>query len=70
MTMKEILELEKGDIITSNGCFLEVEDTSRLRQFGDIEVWNLEPNAVGELIRTDWDTLLYTIPELKKFTRY
>lgn len=69
MTMTEISELKKGDVISNRGLYLEVEDVSRLRQFGDIEVWNLEPNEVGELVRADWDTLLFTIPELVQFVK-
>lgn len=69
MTLKQISELKKGEIIHNGDRYLEVEDISRLREFGDIEVWNLEPNEVGDLVRADWDTLLFTIPELMHFTK-
>lgn len=68
LTRKEIEELQKGEILSNGrGRWVEIADTSRLNQFGDIEVYELEPNEAGDLVRADWDTILLTVNELEKF---
>lgn len=68
MTRKQIQTLKAGDILTDNrGRWVEVADPGRLEQFGDMEVYELEPNEAGDLVRADWDTILLTFNELRKF---
>lgn len=68
LTRKEIEELKGGEILSNGrGRWVEIADTSRLNQFGDIEVYELEPNEAGDLVRADWDTILLTVNELEKF---
>lgn len=68
MTTRQIENLKGGEILSNGrGRWIEVADTSRLNQFGDIEAWTLEPNETGDLVRADWDTILLTVNELKKF---
>lgn len=68
MTERQIEELKGGEILSNGrGRWVEVADTGRLEQFGDIEVYELEPNEAGDLVRADWDTILLTVNELEKF---
>lgn len=68
MTTRQIEELKGGEILSNGrGRWVEVADTGRLEQFGDIEVYELEPNEAGDLVRSDWDTILLTVNELEKF---
>lgn len=68
MTTRQIEELKGGEILSNGrGRWVEIADTSRLNQFGDIEVYELEPNEAGDLVRADWDTILLTVNELEKF---
>ena len=65
LTRKEIEDLRKGEILSDGrGRWIEIADTSRLEQFSDMEVYELEPNEAGDLVRSDWDTILLTFNEL------
>lgn len=68
MTRKQIEALKAGDLLTDGrGRWVEIADTSRLEQFGDVEVYEMEPDEAGELVRVDNVTVLLTVREMEKF---
>ena len=70
MTRKQIEALKAGDLLTDGrGRWVEVADTGRMEQFGDMEVYEMEPNEAGDLVRADWDTFLMTAGELEHWSQ-
>ena len=68
MTRKQIEGLKAGGLLTDGrGRWVEIADTGRLEQFGDVEVYEMEPDENGTIQRVDNVTVLLTVREMEKF---